>query len=197
MGLLEEIYAHRSAGNDTALLELLKDPSVQHRAGLRNDIASALGEIGGPRAATALAGMFDDPVRRVRRTAIAESGNTRDPRLLGPLATKLDSEEKLERVWAAKSLGQLEGGVGIPVLLEHAVDDPESMVRLYAINALGTAMAREAVPALLKALHDPSGAVRVAAAVAPPRSQVRAGAGELLEQRELVEATEDPPRDRT
>lgn len=98
----------------THLAELLSQTEPTARA----EAAVAMGEVG-PAAFKALARLFDDEDRDVRRTALKAARRVRDPRLLPMLLTALEQPHK--RPLAADAIAAI-GELAVPALLSLLAD---------------------------------------------------------------------------
>lgn len=98
----------------THLAELLSQTEAASRA----EAAVAMGEVG-PAAFKALARLFDDEDREVRRTALKAARRVRDPRLLPMLLTALRQPHK--RPLAADAIAAI-GEAAVPALLSLLAD---------------------------------------------------------------------------
>ncbi len=81
--------------------------------------------------------LFTHPLPLTRSPAARLIGQTQDERGLAPLLVMLESETWLERLWAAKGLGDLGIQDAVPALVEHLNNDEKNRVRAAAVDALG------------------------------------------------------------
>ncbi len=136
-------------------------------AGVRFWAARALGHIGGPGAAEALAAGLSDEDGSVRWQAARALGYLRAggavPALLEALAhTSADTREAAAE--ALGSIGDPRAAAPLASVLSDA--DEAASVRLAAARALGDLSDRDTIPSLAQALHDGDAQVRAAAATA-------------------------------
>lgn len=75
-------------------------------------------------------------VALTRSPAARLLGLTQDPRALQPLLQMFESEDWLERMWAAKSLGDLGNLNAVPTLADHLKHDEKNRVRAASAEAL-------------------------------------------------------------
>ncbi|MBT5020945.1 MAG: HEAT repeat domain-containing protein, partial [Planctomicrobium sp.] len=118
------------------LIQMLADPVNK----VRNDAERALMKRERQMASIgveALLAMLNHPVALTRSPAARLLGQSKDDRALQPLLKMIESEEWLERMWAAKSLGDLGKAASIPVLTEKVKTDEKNRVRAAAADALG------------------------------------------------------------
>lgn len=119
------------------LIEMLTDPvnkvrNDAERALLKRE--SQLANVGVKR----LLNLLSHPVALTRSPAARLLGVTGDKRALQPLLKMLNSEEWLERMWAAKSLGNLGAPEAVSHLIEKMHQDEKNRVRAAAADALGS-----------------------------------------------------------
>ena len=128
----------RSRSGVNALVNLLQ---TDKKPEVRGAAAVALGQIGDPSAAEALAGAL---TRRLRR-----------PGVLNRVLRRNTDEDEFVRRSAAIALGQMASREGVPALLD-ALSDPKAPddVRRESARALGLIGDPSAVPALRAALDD-------------------------------------------
>lgn len=85
----------------------------------------------------ALLELFTHPLPLTRSPAARLIGQTQDERGLAPLLIMLQSETWLERLWAAKGLGDLGKQDAVPALVDLLNNDEKNRVRAAAADALG------------------------------------------------------------
>lgn len=134
------------------LIQMLADPVNK----VRNNAERALMKRERQMAAIgveALLAMLNHPVALTRSPAARLLGQSKDDRALQPLLNMIESEEWLERMWAAKSLGDLGKAASIPVLTDKVKTDEKNRVRAAAADALG-ALRPEGIEELLKEIAE-------------------------------------------
>jgi len=147
-----------------AVLALLQALTTEAWQNVRHSIASALGKIGDPAAAEALAGVMneDEVMRKAASYGLAQIG---DARAIGPLVACLAEQEWGTRVKAVHALGELGGALVVEPLLT-ALQDRDPLVRWEAAEALGKVGDVRAIGPLQRAQHDVHVGVQQAAAQA-------------------------------
>jgi HEAT repeat protein len=166
------------------VVPLLRDQNPE----VRQNAATALGRLGDPRVTFVLAAALKDPSSNVRTSAAmalrnlswhphtgeeqalfdVALGNARGAAMCGeaalnPLVSELAHDTGFARRAAAEALEGVNDPRRVEPLLA-AVTDDEPTVRVSAIHALGKVTGNDDVTAaLLRALRDPEGCVRVAA----------------------------------
>jgi HEAT repeat protein len=105
---------------------------------LRTRAASALGEVGDPRAVDVLIALLRDEENVVQRAAASAFERLRDPRAVTPLIDLLrdPTTSSFVRIYAAMALGALGDPAAVEVLTAQ-VESPESNLRRAAARALG------------------------------------------------------------
>jgi HEAT repeat protein len=127
---LEEIGARESI---PILMELSDFPD----AGVRANVAHALGQLGNGNVGAVLLTLLADIDSLVRIEAAESLGRLRYIMGLDALATTLRHDrDPLVRLHAAEALGRLEDLRALPSLVT-ALDDPEESVRAYAADSIG------------------------------------------------------------
>lgn len=134
------------------LIQMLADPVNK----VRNDAERSLmkrekqyAQVG----IEALLVMLTHPVALTRSPAARLLGLSQDDRALQPLLEMLNSEEWLERMWAAKSLGDLGKDEAVLALKDKVKLDKKNRVRAAAADALGT-LKPEGIEELLKEIAE-------------------------------------------
>src|SRR5262249_3112201 len=150
----------------TELIALLKDPKF----GVRWDTAQALGAIGSdPRSIQALCAALHDTERAVRYDAAVSLGRIGggEENVLRSLTDALQDSSAWVRAGAATSLWKLTGKSErvVPVLIDTLVNDKDGGEVISALGEIGPD-AKEAAPALRKALSSHIDWIRIDAAVA-------------------------------
>ncbi len=123
--------------------------------------ASALGEIGNPRAVPVLIGGLSNEDWNVRRScayALTEIGE----RGVDKIADALKSSNDDVRYWVTRILESI-GEPGVPFLIK-ALKDPNREIRYFAARALGSSFDPSVARSLISALNDEIWSVRRAAA---------------------------------
>ena len=117
-----------------------------------------------------LAGLKDpDPRVRVRSAALICNGETKDGRVVEPLAEALKDESPVVRELAAVGLGKVGDARAVPLLAAAAKDEVPA-VRAGVARGLGYQAGDEALAALCGLLTDSEWWVRVCAAESLPRA---------------------------
>jgi len=140
----------------------LHDPAPR----VRRQAASALAQVGGDSAASALAHQLmehPDLVEEETLETLAIIGRPEDVPALIPY---LQSLRPLLRRAAARALGRIGGDLATPALIAAVHDQPDPDLRRSALQALRNLNSREAVGVICEALTDPHPSVRIAAAEA-------------------------------
>lgn len=143
-----------------ALIAALQNPGVS-----RQSIASALGQIGDPRAIVPLLTLFDeDQDQFTQRSVIEALGKFNAPRVIDALIGILgnDSLNEWARDQAAGSLGELKAVKAIPVLVA-ALPESRANIGYKAAIALGK-IGGPAIDRLILLLNSPNERVRSLAA---------------------------------
>lgn len=135
-----------------------KDP------GVRRACSWALGEIGEPDSAAAVASRIFDSVPDVRAAAAEALGKLDHPRSVSGLREVVDDEDVTVRAAAAAGLAT-KPGEEISLVLAGTARDRSEKVRLAAVRALGTRSDAVSGRALVKCLDDGSAAVHTNAFV--------------------------------
>jgi HEAT repeat protein len=139
---LEELGIRESV---PALLELLGYPD----AGVRANLAQALGRLGGEGVGAALLTLLADDDALVRMKAAESLGELRHGAGLAALRSTLARDsDPLVRVHVVEALGDLQDPEALPSLL-NALDDPDEQVRAYAADAIGRLGSDAVLDALL------------------------------------------------
>lgn len=161
------------------------------RGVMRIHAIGELGELEDKRAVLFLIGAFNDRDQSVRRAVASALGKAGDTRAVPALVAALKDRDGLVRFSAAKALAEFEDRRAIPALIEAFNDSNQSEIesqvifslesskdnheilteRAYtqrwdAARALGKLRDKRAVPALIGALNDSDGLVRVSTAKA-------------------------------
>lgn len=142
---------------------------------VRHALVAALGAIGGPAAATRLAGLATDADPATRFAAVRALGRSGAPEALSPLLEALAEGDVPLQVAALEAIGELGDARGGEALARR-MDEPEREVRRAAAAALQQAAPPAAAGRLREALGDPDWRIRLAAAralarIAPPGVQ--------------------------
>lgn len=173
---IEALGALGHANATPALLEALDEPT---NGELRHFIAAAIGDIGDPRAADALADLMDARaygLRILAARALGSLDNLGDgPAAFEALTDGLDDPHWLVRASAAESLGRRGDNAAVQPLVK-ALGDPNADVRANAATALGRLGAKDAVEPLVQRLDD--WPVRRAALAAIERLGAKPGPGD-------------------
>jgi HEAT repeat protein len=140
---------------------------LDEKPALRAAAAVALGRIGHPLAATALAEALGDPVPEVRYAAALALG--RLP--ADGAATRLSRSLRFDPSWwvryaAAIALGRTRKTFAVPALEERLRMEPVWQVRMQAVRSLQDIGGPRAAAAVTVALRDRDSGVRAAAALA-------------------------------
>lgn len=132
------------------LLELLDFSD----AGVRANVAHALGELGDKGVGVTLLTLLHDSDSLVRINAAESLGLLRYKESLDSLVATLHSDkESLVRLHAAEALGSLKDVSALPALTT-ALDDPDESVRAYAADSIGSIGAAEMLPILGQKLES-------------------------------------------
>jgi HEAT repeat protein len=127
---LEEMGAQESV---PVLLELLDFPD----AGVRANVAHALGQLGNENVGAVLLTLLSDTDSLVRIQAAESLGALRYTEGLDALANTLSHDsDPLVRLHAVEALGSLKDLRVVPLLVT-ALDDPDESVRAYAADSIG------------------------------------------------------------
>ncbi len=127
---LEEMGAQESV---PVLLELLDFPD----AGVRANVAHALGQLGDENVGAALLTLLTDTDSLVRIEAAESLGMLRYMEGIDALARTLSHDsDPLVRLHAAEAIGSLKDLRALPTLVT-ALDDPDESVRAYAADSIG------------------------------------------------------------
>ena len=166
------------------LLTLLNDSTINHPT--RAWAANVLGEVGAPRAFTALVRSLDDPNDEVRAKSAAALGRLGDRRAVPPLLEHLLTDPTaFVRVRIASALAQFDGPEIVDRLV-RALGDSAWWVRMRGVEALeqiGTA----AEGPLLLALNDANPEIRRRAAVSLERLGVPGTLLAMIETNDRVD----------
>ena len=142
---LEEIGAKESV---PVLLELLDFPD----AGVRANVASALGKLGNKDIGEKLVSLLEDSDLFVRMEAVQSLGLIQYLEAIPAIVSTLKTDEdSLVRLCAAEALGNIADVKTLPPLLE-ALNDENEGVRAYAADSIGNLGAVEALPILRQKL---------------------------------------------
>jgi HEAT repeat protein len=117
----------------------------------------ALAAIGTPDAVTMLTSALEDPNPDVRACAVVALAGLKPPQAVEPLVARLADPSSYVARLAADGLAQF-GAVAAPALI-GALEEGEAVTRIGAARALNVIQPKEAIPALIAALDDPSAAV--------------------------------------
>ena len=131
---------------------------------VRRAAATALGQLGDPRAVNPLIRALNDSDSGVRGAAATALGQLGDTRAVNPLITVIQNDEWSVREAAVAALGNIGAHAVGPLIA--ALHDQDEYVRRAAAGALGQIGDPRAVKALISALDDESAAARQAAAEA-------------------------------
>lgn len=132
---------------------LISQLKVEKRAGCRECIVKALGEIEAPNVIQPLIETLQDDYFGVRREAAVALGNLGDPRAVEALIPLLQDEGDFSvREEAAVALGKLKDSRSIRPLIQAFKDD-DYRVRYAAVNALSR-MGKQAMEPLMAAFTD-------------------------------------------
>jgi HEAT repeat protein len=156
------------------LIAALNDPEPFVRA----EVAVSLGLTGDPRGVEPLINRLQDPEPQVRVGVVSGLGSAKDPRGIDPLISALKDVDPSVRAKAADELNPERGFIRESRLVEPlvaALQDPASPVRNQAAYDLGVIDDPRARTALMNALKDPDGDVRVTAAKALPTDLLAKG----------------------
>jgi HEAT repeat protein len=130
------------------LLELLDYPD----AGVRANIACALGELGDESTGAPLLTLLKDSDSLVRIKAAESLGLLNYVDGIDLLAQVLHADnDPLVRLHAAEALGMLKNIKALPPLVK-ALDDPDEGVRAYAADSIGHLRVVDALPVLMEKL---------------------------------------------
>lgn len=160
-----EALVRIGAGAVEPLVAALKDGGVLGASGVRAYAASALGQIGDPRAVDPLIAALKDETGGVRAFAASALGQIGDPRAVEPLIAALKGEGGWARKEAVEALGQIGDPRAVEPLVA-ALNGEAGSVRKGAAEALGRLGDPRAVEPLVAALADRDREVREAAAQA-------------------------------
>jgi HEAT repeat protein len=127
--------------------------------------AWALGRIGGPEAATSLAGVLEDRRSEVRQQAAAALGRIADPAVSHALIAALSHRDPDTRRAAAEALGAFHDAQVLQAL-ENATRDPDEGVQRTAIEALSRIGTVAAALRLKSAVESDRKGIREAALAA-------------------------------
>jgi HEAT repeat protein len=133
------------------LISVLASPNDN----VREIAAWALGEIGDPKAVTALTHLVKDKNMLVRAKAIESLGMIRSGVPLSPLFDAMADEKPIVRVKAIETLGILHRPEGLQSILS-ALKDDNRFVRDTAVGVLGDMREVQAVDLLISMLQDGS-----------------------------------------
>lgn len=152
--------SHHGAAAVEAVVAHLDDPDPA----VRLQMAHVASKLRDPAACPALVGLLDDPEPAVRAKAAFALGQIGDPAAVPGLVAALVDPS----TWVADALVDALGRFGraAPAPLEKALTSGDDLVRERAAEALGHLGAATAVPALARALADPSAELRMAALLA-------------------------------
>jgi len=132
------------------LLGLLDSPD----AGVRTNIADALGDLGDKSAGTPLLTLLKDPDALVRMKAAESLGLLNYVEAIDVLAQILHTDnDPLVRLHAAEALGMVRNIEALPPLIK-ALDDPDEGVRAYAADSIGQLGVVDALPILIEKLDS-------------------------------------------
>jgi len=140
-----------------AALPLLRSLAASPRTDTRWWAARALAETRTPAAVPLLTRLSRDPDEDVRACAVLALGELRCPEVIEPLVTALQDSSGYVARLAGNALIHL-GEWAVPALIEVLEIGPPR-ARVNAARALAALEAREAIPALIRALEDPSALV--------------------------------------
>ena len=144
----------------------------------------ALGEIGDPAGAGALAAALEEPDEALRWKAATSLTQLGEPAL--PALAKVLRNGSIEtRRCAVWAVGRI-GGTASLTALDQALGDPDNHVRAKAVVALGNIRSAKATKLLLRMVNDPDTVVRKDAIVALGRR------GKALKPTPRPEATGEP-----
>jgi len=122
----------------------------------REEVATALGEIGGEEVLPALLALLADENARVRRHAAEALKRAGLAASVQPLCRTLeDDPEPRVREHAAEALGRLGDRRAVEPLCRVLRADDDARVREHAAEALGHLGDERALPALVEAMNDP------------------------------------------
>ena len=155
---IEHVHALARDGDVVGLIRML-DSDVRGRSQsriVRDHAATALGQLGDPRAIPHLVEMRDDPEEFVRFGVIQALARLKAKEAEEFLLATLDDPSPLLRMTAAEALGHLGELDAIPALRKTLDTDPDPHVRVHAVEALvilGDDQARDRVAEALSAVE--------------------------------------------
>ena len=134
---------------------------------IRMHSAQALGNVGNPKAISALSRLLDDPSNLVRFNAAASMSRLGDEGGTDFLFASMGSDDPILRVNAVKSLIEVQRSSGaVEERLIATLSDDQQLARSGAAQVLGQARVLAAVPQLRDAVSDSSPEVRYNAVIA-------------------------------
>lgn len=153
---------HRNAGDFIKMVQHLPiDPRIpgeeyarRYTEGLKTDPALwedlmwCLQAVG-PASITQLRSLYDYPELIPRMAALRAGAGLRDARAAEPLEDMATTGPTGRRAEATRMLGEIEGGIGIDLILHELVDDPELVVRIAAYESLAARAVRSRILYLL------------------------------------------------
>ncbi|MBN1876058.1 MAG: HEAT repeat domain-containing protein [Anaerolineae bacterium] len=172
-------------GAEEAVPVLMK--IVQGYVGARSLAAKALGEIGDPRAGTALLAVLADKSTNLQLATLKSLGHLHYQQAAPEVRRFFKSPDPRLRRIAALTAGQLQDEIAKPLLLQMAYEDPSSLVRPAAIEALGEMDDPALLPELLPLVDDANAYLR--AALSDTLSRLNDGRPEI--QHALAQLSED------
>jgi HEAT repeat protein len=143
-----------------AMLNQLLPKLRQKRVSDRVRALESLAKIDLPRVVNEMIRALSDRSPTVRATAAEFLGSLEAKEAVRPLIGKLADSDNEVRMMAASSLGSLLMGKRSPLKLIQTLQDRDELVRIEVAESLGAIGDRRALPALWKALDDPSPLVR-------------------------------------
>lgn len=182
------LTAIRSAGLEARLLDYVDHRETQ----VAETAITGLGEVGGPEAGQLLVERLQDldyPAEQKPEIILA-LGKMKYAGAVDVLIEILSNrdEERIWRMYAAASLGEIGEGRAIPHL-RAVFSESDSLIKAYAASALGAFDMSEVEGLLQQGLRDSNARVRVAAAKGLANEQARDSV-EIL----IYKARQDPER---
>ncbi len=133
---------------------------IRGYVGARSLSATALGQIGDPRAGPALVEALRDKSTNLQLAALKSLGKLRYREAAPKVQRFLSSPDPRKRRVAAQTLGQLQDEAAIPELLKIARSDTSPLVRPAAVEALGNIGNVDLLPDLLPLVEDTNAYLR-------------------------------------
>ena len=124
---------------------MVSDPD----AGVRQQVATALGEFDGPEAASALVILLVDPERIVASAAADSMAEFKDPASADAILPLVTHPHAFVRMGALRALKELRRKDTLKPALE-ALRDQDAAVRVQAIGVIGFPKLEESIPALIQ-----------------------------------------------